>query len=54
MNLEAVDAIEQIGAKRSIANDGIEIAIRGRNDAHIDFDFAHAANAEKCARFDCA
>ena len=54
MNLETVDPIEQVGAKRSIADDSIEILIRGGNDAHVDFDFAHAANAEKCARFDRA
>ena len=54
MNLKTVDAIEQIRAKRSVSHYGINVAVGRRDDAHVDFNFAHAAHAEKCARLDCS
>ena len=54
VNLKTVDAIEQVGAERSIVYHRIEIAVRRRDDANVDFDFAHAADAEEGARLDCA
>src|SRR5947207_12329402 len=52
VNLKTVDAIKQVSAKSAVSDHSVEIAIRGGNDADVDFNFAHAAYAEESARLD--
>src|ERR1051325_6101470 len=53
-NLKAVDAIEKVCAERAVGDDHIHVAIRGGDDADVDLDFAHTADAIEGARLDGA
>src|SRR3954466_2305704 len=54
MNLKTVNAIEQVSAEGAVVDDRIEVAICCRDDAHIDFNLAHATDAKESARLNCA
>src|SRR5687768_12271354 len=53
-DLKTVDAIKQVRTKDAVVYDCFEIAIRGRDDAHVDLNLSHSANAEERSRFDRA
>ena len=52
MNLKTVDAIKQVRAESSVSDHRVQVAIRGRDDADVDFNLAHTAHAKECARLD--
>ena len=52
VNLKTVDAIKQVRAEGSITHDRIKVAVRGRDDADVDFNFAHTTYAEESTRLD--
>src|SRR4051794_28785078 len=54
MNLKTVDAVKQVSAKRSVTDDCVEISVRRRDDANVDFNFSHPAYAKESARLDGA
>src|SRR5947209_1103135 len=54
VNLESIYAVKQVCAKLSSAHYFVKIAVRRGDNAYIDFDFAHAADAEKCSRLNRA
>src|SRR5687768_1197032 len=54
MNLKSIDAVKQIGAKGSIRNHCINVAISCRDDAHVHFNLAHTTHTEKRAGLNCA
>src|SRR5262249_29876100 len=54
VNLKAVDAVQEVGAERTIGKHGFEIPIGSGDDAHVNLDFTHSTDAEKRARLNRA
>ena len=50
VDLESVDAIEEVCAECPVRDHRIHVAVRGSDDADVDLDLAHAADAIKGVR----